>query len=313
MGKLIPNFNEELYLQLHIDVAAAVAAGVIPSGEWHYFHHGINEKRPWDYAPVASSSPLWKAFKHAAPFHENHEDFTLFDAMVTNLQQKKSFHVARYNDGEWVFMLQIEPFFTNYIRDHKHRLDEVLIISKALVDIINRKPPYYIGIDSTTRALHGSILKKKDSFLEMIEPLKNVIYGDIFNAVTIKRGINCLKTALEGRVVITVGPDYMRKLQLSENHILVPTSNCWNQAPEIQRNLEISIDAHIDEHPVVIYSCSLLAKLLVDQGFQRYGDRLTQMDIGSCIDPWCGVSSRPWHPELAKHFKLKLTSNVVVT
>jgi SAM-dependent methyltransferase len=47
-------FDEDAYLQLHADVAAAVAAGVAGSGWQHYTLHGFREGRPW----VRRSDPL---------------------------------------------------------------------------------------------------------------------------------------------------------------------------------------------------------------------------------------------------------------
>jgi len=45
LGPVPENFDEQKYLQLHPDVARAVARGVMPSGLWHYLKYGKKEGR----------------------------------------------------------------------------------------------------------------------------------------------------------------------------------------------------------------------------------------------------------------------------
>jgi len=113
-----------------------------------------------------------------------------------------------------------------------------------------------------------------------------------------------LRDPLLQRHAISVGPPYMEKLGLA-GHLDVPLQNCWNNASEIKSKLDSMLKENLSKHPVIVYSCSLLAKFLVDTFYHKYGSQITQLDVGSCIDPWCGVISRPWHTELAKHYQLK--------
>lgn len=245
----------------------------------------------------------WDIFKQYAPHNPHLADFKQFDYFVECLKSKQSFHIARYNDGEWIVALKIEPHYTYCVMTHMHNFQEVGDISQKMLTVIDSQPPYFIGIDSSTLALTGSILPAKDVFLEKIKPLK-VVYGEIFNAATVMFGIDVLVKPLLDRWVVTVGPDYMKRLKISENHITVPLHNCWNQAEEVQKQIDARLDCNLDQKPVVVYSCSLLAKWLVDVFYRQYGDNITQIDIGSCIDPWCGVVSRPWHNALLKTYGL---------
>lgn len=296
-------FSEAGYLAKHRDVAEAVSNKAIPSGLWHYLNHGQYEGREYLAKPMEATSEAWKTFKKFALYHDRIDDFSLFLQMMDRLKKKDSFHVARYNDGEWVFMLKIEPYYSQYLKNHNHNPEEVEQISARLLRIIESYPPYYIGIDSTTRALRGSIANKRDLFKRKVDPLPNVIFGDIFNAATVWFGIQALLNPLKTRHTICVGPAHMRKLNLSD-HVEVPTTNCWNKADSISAQLEAKIQASLDKHPVILYSCSLLAKALIDDNYHRYGNKITQLDVGSCVDPWCGVATRPWHPELARHYNL---------
>lgn len=211
---------------------------------------------------------------------------TPFNHLMKLLRKKESFHIARYNDGEWIWMLKIPPFYMRYLVSYKGDRAEVDKISSKLLGIIDSCPDYYIGVEPTVRIGCGIVASKKETIDAKLAKLQHLTYGDIFNAATVKLGI---------KDVITVGPEYMTKLGISDHHIIVPPKSCWVVADEIQQKLKAHLDTHIDLHPVVLYSCSLLAKLLIDINYHDFKDKLTQLDLGSCIDPWCGISSRPWH------------------
>lgn len=298
------DFNEGIYLTKYPDVAASVRAGVIPSGKWHYLKYGKQEGRTSIADQVLDNSPVWKAYKEWAIYHRDVTNFDEFKLLMSKIEKEEGFQLARYNDGEWVFMLQIPVHFSNCIRNHNHNREEVIEISEKLLKIIDSTPDYYIGIDSTTRALHGLISTVRKEFTQKVEKLKNIVYGDLFNAATIRFGIDALLNPLRKRFVILVGPNYMSKLKITALHVQVPSVNCWSQTLKIDAELNSLIKDHLNKKPVIVYACSLLAKLLIDYNYKRYGNQITQLDVGSCIDPWCGLISRPWHRELAKHYQL---------
>lgn len=235
------------------------------------------------------------------PQLENFEDF--FDS-IHKLETGQPFHIARYNDGEWIFILQIKPYYLLSLHHGKHCHEEVRPISDYLLEVLKRKPPYLIGIDSNTQAHKGPISAAVEQYQELLPP--NLVYGEIFNAATVMFGIDVLARPLRQRFTITVGPEYMKLLKLGSNHITVPEHNCWTSAEAVKKELQQLIDDTLHEQPVIVYSCSILAKWLIDVMYQIHGDSITQLDIGSCIDPWCGLATRPWHAELIKHFGIRL-------
>jgi hypothetical protein len=249
--------------------------------------------------------PAWKAFIEAAPHNPHLLDFHQFSDLANRLVSHRPFQVARYNDGEWVFMFKTEPYYSRYIARSNYPLAEVEEISKKMMTVIDSRPAYFIGIDSTTLAGAGSIEPDYEAFQRKISGL-NIIYGEIFNAATVMYGIEALKKPLANRWVLTVGPDYMKMLKMGEQHISVPLKSCWTAADTIEKQLEEVLTANLSKQPVVLYSCSLLAKWLIDVFYKKYGDNITQLDIGSCIDPWCGVNSRPWHGALGRYYGLVL-------
>jgi len=253
------------------------------------------------YSSSVYQEMAWDALKKCAKNHTDIEDLSLFNKLIQQIKNKESFHIARYNDGEWVFMLQIEPYFSRFIQAHGHNQKEVLVIANKLNSIIHSKPDYYIGVDSDTRALQGYVSEVPEQMLEKFDHIKNMVYGDIFNAGTIKLGINALIKPLKERCTITVGPKYLRDLSFSRHHVSIPANNCWNQVVNIGEQTKALIKEHLNESPVIVYACSLLSKWLVDAFYHKYGDSITQIDVGSCLDPWCAVNTRPWHKYIVRY------------
>lgn len=235
----------------------------------------------------------WDTLKYWAPFHPSLDDMTTFNHLMDLLQKKQSFHIARYNDGEWVWMLNIPPYYEIYLRTYGGNKGDN--ISEKLLKIINSRPSYYIGVGSTTRAGKGSISSKKDEINTKLAKLEKLVYGDIFNTATIKLGIEALLHPLRERYVVTVGPEYMKKLNISDTHISVLPEYCWVEMDQIEKKLNTCLKGCLEQQPVILYACSLLAKYLIDVNYHLFENNITQLDLGSCIDPWCGRITRPWH------------------
>jgi len=297
-------FDEELYLHKYPDIAHAIKLGVYPDGLSHYIKYGKAEGRCDYIEPVTKDSKVWTRLAQVAPYHKNREDFSGFNSLMNKIYNLESVHIARYNDGEWTFMLRIEPHYSKFMRDNNHREDEVEKISQNLLQIIKSSPGYLIGIDSTTRAKKGLISPKRKEYTEIIKSVNNIVYGDMFNTATIWFGLDALLDPLKDRHTISVGPAYMADLKMCQ-HITVAENNCWRDAEKLENTVNEAIEGCLSKHPVIVYSCSLLAKLLVDIFYHKYKDKISQLDIGSCIDPWCGIISRPWHKELMFHYLLK--------
>lgn len=239
----------------------------------------------------------WNKYTGWAEFHNALSDFKEFDTLAQKLWDRESFHIARYNDGEWMTMLKIEPFFTKILTRNEHDHDRMHQFSLRLLRIIESVPEYIIGVDSATRAGMRIVHPVRDQVAAYLEPIEQLVYGDLFNAATIRWGVAALMYPLRDRHVILVGPEHFKELGI-EDHIIVPKRDCWEAADRIHEEVDTLIKRYGGEHPVVIYSCSMLAKWLVDVFYHQYGDSITQMDVGSCLDPWCGVFSRPWHPNV---------------
>jgi len=266
----------------YLNIAEGLKSGILVNGEYQYTKYtGSNGAK--EAGVVTNDTHLWRIYKDWAPYHPELENFSTFEELMGKIRREEPFHVARYNDGEWAFMLRIEPYYSKFIAAHGHNEAEIRQISDKLLQIIEKPPSYYIGIDSTTRALRGLIYPVREIFQEKIDIINNIIYGDIFNAATIRFGINCLKQPLKDRLLISVGPEYMVNLG-ANYHITVPENNCWVQYAFIKKLLLEKITQVLEKKPVILYSCSLLAKLLIDEVQTQYYYKVTQLDLGSCID-----------------------------
>ena len=78
-------------------------------------------------------------------------------------------------------------------------------------------------------------------------------------------------------------------------HVETPEINVWDHYETIRDNLEKQLVGI--ENPVVLYSCSFVAKKLIDENYHKYKN-ITQLDIGAAFEPYCGINNRPWHNPL---------------
>jgi hypothetical protein len=94
------SFDEAFYLQTNPDVAAAVAAGVIPSGAVHFVNFGVKERRPgkqgqlYNEATYLAENPDVAAAVAAGAFASGFEHLALFGR-----QEGRTF--SPYFDEEW--------------------------------------------------------------------------------------------------------------------------------------------------------------------------------------------------------------------
>jgi hypothetical protein len=46
--------------------------------------------------------------------------------------------------------------------------------------------------------------------------------------------------------------------------------------------------------------------MAISKNYLAYSDKITQLDVGANLDPYCGISSRPWHAELYLEYKRRI-------
>lgn len=216
-------------------------------------------------------------------------EYLSYPSLVKLIKKKKNFSYARYQDGEWTCMLKIEPHFSNKIPKYGIEIDA---LGDQLLNIIKSQPKYYIAINA------GVLVERSAIVWPYLEKIKKLVVGEIFRRRSVEEGLGQFIEALSTRSVILVGPSWTKKLEFPDEHIESPFGNLFhdNQIEILREKISSSIKKY--ESPVVLYSCSLVAKILIDDFFKLHTDSITQIDMGAIWDPYCGKVTRPYHKKV---------------
>ena len=224
-----------------------------------------------------------------------------YSYFIDKLKNNETFSVARYCDGEWICMLEI-PRAINTVRakDAGRGFPE---FSKKLLEIVENPIEYDICIQPYALKLFKKYI---DPYIKAIDYFN----ADVFCNMSLEGKINELFNALSDKNVIIVGPEYLTKLSNRVNfaHIKTPFGTLVQDFDGIEENLlsllaKTSLDT---KDTVLLYSCSFAAKALIDTVYKKYKTQLTQMDMGSVFDPYCGVFSRGYHRKIGENLKNEL-------
>ena len=115
--------------------------------------------------------------------------------------------------------------------------------------------------------------------------------ADILHRASINGEINQFCEALYGRYVIMVGPAHLEPLKWIDKLVYVPKKNAWLS----YTGIKAVIKCHLPADCVVLYCCGMMAEVLIHE---LYDPRLTMIDVGSALDPYCNVKSRTYHHKL---------------
>jgi len=86
------------------------------------------------------------------------------------------------------------------------------------------------------------------------------------------------------------------------SNIKTAEESVWKYNEELKEKIEKCISE--TEDPVILYSSSFSAKILIDHFYNKYQESITQIDTGSLFDPYAGVISRSYHGEVVKRLNI---------
>jgi len=234
----------------------------------------------------------------SSPDNVTVQDLNFFS---NKLKNRDNFSLSRLNDGEWIFMLRIEPYVTDQQKSKNHN-DEIFKISDKLKDIITSKPEYYVSISTNYNSTN--VLD------EYVDPYKKevpkLVGSGIFNLWSIMNGMEDIIEECSKRKSILVGPKFLCKFAPHDIHYETPQKHVHYHYKTILEDLTSILDKHYEKDMIILYSCSFVAKLAIDMFYKKYGNTITQLDLGSSTSPKCLVKNRPWHNEMFNYYKHKL-------
>ena len=221
------------------------------------------------------------------------KEYFSYPLLVEKVKNIENFTMVRYQDGEWTCMLKIEPHFTNKIPKYGIEVDK---LGDEMLKIIQSNPEYYVSVNA------GAFHERAGIVWPHIKKLKNLYVGEVFRRKLAEEGIDEFIEVLKTRTVIVVGPKWFTHLEslFNHTHVLSPFGTLFKDEEVIKLESKVSeeIEKVINLNPVVLYSCSIPAKLMSDKFYNQHKNKITQIDMGSIWDPYCGKKTRPYHEKV---------------
>jgi len=274
------------------EIAETAAARTIikgyPTRSWHEV---FNVKEPKFKIAYEKYQPYM--YKGTVSF----EQIKTFSAM---LSRGGNITISRFNDGEWAFMLKIPRMMDNIVkRRHPNNRVDLMNSGVLLKKVIDSKPSYMISIDKFSLT-HGEF---KMPVLQAIKGIKNRIGSGVFNIWAMWTGFEDLFEILKNRKVLLVGPEEMKNLPIKADHIVTDRhKSVYKPMAEVER-IEEYMANNYRPNMVILYSCSFTAKIAIHEMHNKYGNKITQLDLGASIVPFYGQTQRPWSKQIFEHLQ----------
>lgn len=217
----------------------------------------------------------------------------LINNLLSKIKSFDNFSLMRFNDGEWGFAYNIEPFVSHRLKITKRESERNKLIEsgKILKNIIQSKPEYLISIDNFSKTRFEDIIFTNSREL-------NLVNGGIFNLWCMYRGFEELFEVFNQKNVLLVGPEMLEKLPFKKNHIITNKSSGVYDLETPKNEVIEYLNKNFEENMIIIYSCSFIAKYCIDEVYKIYKTKLTQLDMGASLNPYISFNNRPWFTDI---------------
>jgi hypothetical protein len=238
------------------------------------------------------------------PNIQYNSSFELIDELSNKLKNGENITISRFNDGEWAFMFNHISYINARLTKLHTSADAKLCLSytaRLLNKILNNEPDYFVSIDSRSR----TELPFKKWVDANIYKFKNVIGGGVFNIWSLYTGFDDLFNIFTYRDVLIVGPNYLKRLPIDADYITFDSVTAIYDTQKNVCNIIRYLDNNYKKNMIIIYSCSFIANVAIDEIYKIYGNNITQLDMGASLNPFVGISNRFWHDLMIAKIKNK--------
>ncbi len=220
-----------------------------------------------------------------------------FETVIEKLRNNEPFHLSRWGDGEFLCMLGKQG---RNCDGHDYSYD----LMNALVDVweYNRYELY----DN----MHDLVQPHAIRTVEGIESFINGQHfdsSDLFVKASQYGELGKLFAALKDKYVILVAPKRFEDWDLFKvsKHIVIPYKNCFEYYDETFLqiiNHLIDLSDKVKKKTIVLYCASMMSNVLICDNMGQ--DYITQMDLGSVLEPYIGHANRKYHTEIIEKIKI---------
>lgn len=242
-------------------------------------------------------SQAFESWKKSSFLPENLPDFDIhFEKLIGLLQKDEPFSMVRICDGEIYVMAFNKSFDGSVSQPHLDHLSKSL---QSLVDLTSKRDNLIVGLQENT--IWNEKMHITEYTNHLSTQIKNKVPASLISWSTVSgKFINIIDLINKSkRPLIIVGPEhvkYSKVLKKDMINIRVQEKSCWVNEGITQAQIMAQM-SHA-KNPIILYSCSIMAKNLILKNYLLFGDDVIQLDLGSNLDPYCNVISRPWHSDL---------------
>jgi hypothetical protein len=222
-----------------------------------------------------------------------------FEQVIEKLRNNEPFHLSRWGDGEFLCMLGKEGKNCDGHR-YSDRLKHSLIGTWEAYqneDEPNPENMYHMvqphairTVEGIERFLNGKQFDSSDLF---VKASQNGELGKLFDILND-----------ENKYVILVAPlrfydwDSDKYCKIDE-HIVIPDKNCFDEVDSVYHDI-LKVVEEGWENIVILYCASMMTNILIED---FSGDNITQIDLGSVLEPYIGHANRKYHTEIIERLK----------
>ena len=162
--------------------------------------------------------------------------------------------------------------------------------TESLNKIIDSKPEYYMWLQDLAYKLFPDFIDKKINKEERYK-------ADFIHVKSIESWLEDFIELLKKKDVLLVWPDRIKHFDIYKDFIEIPLIDCFYDRHRIFDDICKILDK--SENKIVLYIAWATTNDLIDMVYNKYGNKHTQIDIGSAFDPYAWIISRIYHNDLS--------------
>lgn len=231
-----------------------------------------------------------------------------YNILINKIKASENFTFIRLCDGEYANLFETRSW------DKQLNDDEVKTVATHLNNLISYK---LADKDLENGLIFGNehdtqYVRRFEKYFEIIHKLDEKcgkFPATLFSYMTVSDQMELFFEILNNlnRPIILVGPPHLENLELLKytDHIKTDLKKSWQKQDQIESELNFVLNKYIEQQasPVILYACSVSGKIIMSKNYLEYGNKLTQIDIGANLDPYCDVFSRDWHQPIIDYYR----------
>ncbi len=165
-------------------------------------------------------------------------------------------------------------------------------MGKELKDVILSEPDYILGIQPL------SLSHYRDKVVELAGDLNiDWVNSDVLHDANITEHLKRFFEVLKDQPVIMIAPQRLQKLPFSYSRFIeIPLINCWTERDRVVNEL-LTLLPKVD-YAVLLFCASMSTNVMIHDLYKYYGNKVTMIDLGSCLEPHCGFETRSYHKKM---------------